>query len=114
MKIINVTTREELDALYEESALTWEGLKTDEKNLNAVHDWLKEHGAIIADVEPTVHIIKGILMNTTYELTENKAYPSDLNIVSITGINQMAIALPKFLVGGRWFDDIVNNNAAAE
>ena len=32
MNIINVTTKEQLDVLYNQSALTWEGLSSDEEN----------------------------------------------------------------------------------
>ena len=46
---------------------------------------------------------------TEAELPGNNRYPDDLNIVSITNINQAKIAIPRFQVGGRWFDDIVNN-----
>lgn len=113
MNIINITTNEQLNALYNQSALTWEGLSSDEENLNAVKNWLKEHGAII-DVEPTFHIISGEFMNEQYDLSGDNAYPEDCTIVSVTDINQMAIVIPRFEVGGRWFDDIVDNNAMRE
>ena len=114
MNIINVTTREQLDALYNQSALTWEGLSADEENLNAVKNWLKEHKAILGDDEPTFHIITGEFMNEQYSLSSSNAYPEDLTIVSVTDINQMEIVIPRFEVGGRWFDDIVDNNARRE
>lgn len=114
MKIINVFTEEQLNELYNESALTWEGLSTSEDNLNAVTEWLKDNNAIIDGVEPTFHITKGRLMNEYYGLTGDNAYQNDLNIVSVTDINQMAIMLERFEVGGRWFDDIVDNNARRE
>lgn len=114
MKIINVSTKLELQALYNESALTWEGLAADEENLNAVENWLNEHGAILKTIEPTFHIITGEMMNTVYGLTGSNAYPSDLTLVSVTDINQMKIIMPRFEVGGRWFDDIVDNNASRE
>ena len=110
MNITNVTTKEQLDALYNQSALTWEGLDSSEENLNAVKEWLSEHKTIIEGTEPKFHIIKGKLMNDTYGLTDDNAYHEDLNIVSITDINQVPIAIPRFEVGGRWFDDIVDNN----
>lgn len=113
MIIINVTTKEQLDALYNQSALTWEGLDTDEENLNAIKDWLEEHKAI-TDKEPTFYIIKGKLMNEQYGLSGDNAYPEDLNIISVTDINQLAITLARFEVAGRWFDDIVDNNAMRE
>ena len=113
MNIINVSTKEQLNALYNESALTWEGLSSDEENLSAVKEWLEEHGAIL-DTEPTFHIIMGELMNEAYGLTGRNAYADDLIIVSVTNINQMAIVIPRFDVGGRWFDDVVDNNVGRE
>ena len=53
-------------------------------------------------------------MNDTYGLTGRNAYSDDLSIVSVTDINQMKVTLPRFEVGGRWFDDIVDNNAMRE
>lgn len=114
MNIINVTTRKQLDALYNQSALTWEGLSADEENLNTVKDWLKEYKAILHDDEPTFHIITGEFMNEQYGLSGNNAYAEDLTIVSVTDINQMAITIPRFEIGGRWFDDVVDNNARRE
>lgn len=114
MNIINVTTKEQLNALYNQSALTWEGLSADDENLNAVRNWLKEHGAILEGTEPTFHIIAGAFMNEQYGLSGNNAYAEDLTIVSVTDINQMAIVIPRFEVGGRWFDDIVDNNTRRE
>lgn len=113
MKTINVTKKEQLDTLYNQSALTWEGLSADEENLEAVFNWLKVNNAITNET-PIVHIISGILMNNTYNLTGDNAYPNDLTIVSITNIDQMKIAIPRFQVGARWFDDIVKNNARRE
>ena len=113
MNIINVTTKEQLNKLYNQSALTWEGLSSDEENLNAVRNWLEEHGAL-THVEPDFHIITGAFMNDAYGLSGDNAYPEDLTLVSVTDINQMAITIPRFEVGGRWFDDIVDNNASRE
>ena len=114
MNIINVTTKKQLNKLYNQSALTWEGLSSDEENLNAVKDWLKEHKAILHNDEPTFHIITGAFMNEQYGLSGDNAYAEDLTLVSVTDINQMAIVIPRFEVGGRWFDDIVDNNARRE
>lgn len=114
MKIINVSTKEQLDELYNESALTWEGLSSDEGNLNAVENWLNQHGAITEGKEPTFHIITGELMNTTYGLTGDNAYSKDLTLVSVTNIDQMKVVFPRFEVGGRWFDDVVDNNVRRE
>lgn len=113
MNVIHVITKEQLDVLYNQSALTWEGLSLDEENLTDVRNWLKEHKAIV-HVEPDFHIIKGKFMNEVYNLTGDNAYPEELNIVSVTDIDQNKIAIPRFKVEGRWFDDIVDNNLRRE
>ena len=114
MKIINTFTKQQLDELYNESALTFEGLDTSTKNLEALMGWLVLHNAIVSGVQPTFHITTGRLMNKYYGLTGDNAYHNDLNLVSVTNIDQMKIAIPRFEVGGRWFDDIVDNNARRE
>lgn len=110
-KITNVTTKEQLDTLYENSAFTMEGLLED--SIPDLMKWLEEHNAIETET-PNVHIIKGKLMNDIYELTGDNAYPDDLTIVSILGINLLAIVYPRFEIGGRWFDDVVDNNLRRE
>lgn len=52
-------------------------------------------------------------MNREYGLTEDNAYPSDVNIISIKledikDVNKVVI--PRFSIGARWFSDIVDNN----
>ena len=113
MNIVNITKKEQLDRLYNQSALTWEGLTPTEENLKDVIAWLDMHGAI-GDKDPIFHIYTGELMNRVYSLTGDNAYPADLTIVSVTEIDQLRIAIPRFQVGGRWFDDIVDNNARRE
>ena len=56
-------------------------------------------------------------MNNKYGLTKDNAYPNDLNIVSIKleDIKEVnRIVVPRFAIGARWFDDIVNNNEVLE
>ena len=50
-------------------------------------------------------------MNNAYGLTGENAYKDELTILSIKLEdieNVAAITLPRFDVGGRWFDDIVD------
>lgn len=105
-----IVNKTELDNLYNQSALTWEGMNADEENLQAITNWLGRNGAISFNATPIFHIITGELMNVTYGLTGDNAYPNNLTLVSVTGIDQMKIAFARFDVGGRWFDDIVDNN----
>lgn len=106
--IENVTTKEQLNKLYGNSALTIEGLTED--SIPDFINWLKEN-TVFTTENPIVYVTKGKIMNTEYNLTDNKAYSEDLTIVSVIDIDTMKIALKRFSVGGRWFDDIVDNNA---
>lgn len=116
MKKILVKTREQLDDLIKDSALTWEGLtmKT-EKDYKQVTDWMRKHGA--NPKTENVYITTGKTMNALEGLTGSNAYPDDLSIVSfkLSEIeNAASLAIPRFNVGGRWMDDIVDNNRSRE
>ena len=103
----NVTTKEQLNKLYNNSAFTIEGLA--EESIVDMIEWLKENTTFNTD-KPVVYITKGYVMNLAYDLNGSNAYNDDLTIVSIIDINPLKIALKRFSVGGRWFDDIVDNN----
>lgn len=106
--IENVTTKEQLDKLYKNSAFTIEGLA--EESVPDMLEWLKENTTFTTE-NPIVYITKGKVMNEEYALKYGKAYAEDLTIVSVIDIDLFKIALKRFSVGGRWFDDIVDNNA---
>lgn len=106
-------TKEQLDYLYGKSALTFEGLRTNSEDLKGMVDWFKECNAL-TDADVTFYITSGKTMNDIYGLTGTNAYPDDLNIVSVVGIDIMKMVLRRFELGGRWFDDIVDNNARRE
>ena len=105
-----VKTPEEFKALYDGSAFTLEGLDLD--TLPDFQKWLEEKCELKEIV--TIHIIKGKEMNNQYELRGFNAYKDDLNIVcvNLTDIkNPGNLILSRFDVGGRWFDDVVDNNS---
>lgn len=104
----NVTTKEQLDKLYYNSAFTIEGLA--EESIKDMIEWLEEHTMFTVD-EPIVYVTKGNVMNEMYGLCDSNAYNDNLTIVSVIDIDSLKIALKRFTVGGRWFDDIVDNNA---
>ena len=67
--------------------------------------------------DEVVYIITGKFMNDSYGLTESNAYPNDLTIQAIPlniVENAAALVIARFEIGGRWFDDIVANNARRE
>ena len=113
MNKIEIKTKEQLDELEQDSALTWEGLDTSDGSLKEMFDWIKKY----TEVTENVYIISGALMNVTYGLTGTNAYPKDLHIVSVKLSDMkepMKVAIPRLQVGGRWFDDIVDNNRRRE
>lgn len=116
MKTINVEvkTREQLDGL--KSAITLEGLSLGPDGSEAFADWC--HGfAKFKDPVPKCYVTKGGTMNRLLGLTGTNAYPDDLNIVSfgLDGFEDwQKLVMPRFEIGSRWLDDIVENNLRRE
>ena len=105
---IMVTDRDKLLELYNDSALTLEGLAED--SIPDFVEWIKKFTPLKTE---DVYIIKGGIMNMAYNLTGTNAYANDLTIVCVKLSDMedaMKIVLPRFEIGGRWFDDVVDNN----
>ena len=100
MEIIKVETKEQLKALNDCSAMTWEGLR--EEDFGTALDMCGAEGA-------KGYVTKGKVMNEICRLTGDNAYPDDLNIFSIDKYKGLAI-----MFGARWMDDIISNNADRE
>lgn len=99
-----------LDSFYEGSALTLEGLDLD--SLGDYANYLEKACGLKDNA--VFHVIKGSYMNAIYGLFGSNAYPADLDIVVIHLDNlekPNAIFIKRFEFGGRWFDDVVDNNA---
>lgn len=105
--IENVTTKAQLDKLYNNSAFTIEGLA--DESIGDLVAWLEENTTFTTN-ELIVYVTKGNVMNELYDLHGDNAYDNDLTIVSVIDIDLVKVALKRFSVGGRWFDDIVDNN----
>ena len=116
MKVLELKTKEELDNLYNQSALTVIGLEISDDMFNQFTNWLIEKNALLDNKELVFYIIKGQTMNEIYQLTNNNAYPNDLNIVSFDNDALIIsnLIIKRFEIGGKWFDDIVDNNALRE
>ena len=100
MEIIKVETKEQLKALNDCSAMTWEGLR--EEDFGAALDMCGAEGA-------KGYVTKGKVMNEICHLTGDNAYPDDLTIFSIDKFEGLA-----FMFGARWMDDILSSNADRE
>lgn len=110
MNKIFVKTFKELETLG--SALTMEGLI--DEAIPDFLNWIKKYTPILKE---DVYITKGAIMNKVLNLTGDNAYPDDLTIVSVRledMQNSMAVAMPRFAIGARWLDDIINNNLMRE
>lgn len=108
---IEVKNKEQLDRLYNSSALTLLGLDDTDKELQSFAKWIKNLSEIANPLN--MYIIKGKLMNEEYGLTEKNRYPDNFPIVCVNleEIKQPEkIIIPRFKIGGRWFDDVVNND----
>ena len=115
MNTIKVETKEQLDALYEDWSLTVEGLEPDGKNLKELLDWVRELTPLKRE---DVYTIEGRVMNREYGLTGTNAYPDEGCTLVCVKLADMEhpnkVARPRFSIGGRWFYDIVENNARRE
>jgi len=108
---ILVKDKEQLDELYNSSAFTLIGLESSDESIKGLIDWIKEYSEVSNPLN--VYITSGGTMNKEYNLSGENMYKNNLTIVSIKNqdIKQlMRIVVPRFEIGGRWFDDIVNND----
>jgi len=115
MRKIAVQDRATLDELYRDSAFTIEGLSADDESLGELAEWV---GHLTAFRREDFYIIEGGTMNREYGLTGDNAYPATnctLVCIKLSDLEKpMALTIPRFQVGGRWFDDVVDNNARRE
>lgn len=98
------------------SALTFEGFAMTPENITFLDKWFTDNGATWNEPK-NLYTITGQQMNDKYHLTGDNAYPADLTIACIKLgdiTNYSNIIIPRFQIGGRWFDDIVSNNADRE
>ena len=113
-KIVEVKTKQQLDALYDECAFTIEGLWI--SDIGVLLDWILKYTLFKSDIV-TVYVTYGEVMNRHYKLTGENSYSDDVYIVSIKNsamTNVNAVAVPRFQIGARWFNDIVDNKLYRE
>lgn len=91
----------------DKSMFTFEGLDiTDKKGLKEMEKLFRENGYDKKDF--LMYVLSGKQMNEYFGLTDENAYPEDLNIVVIPDFYNIGI---KVGLGARWFDDIVASNS---
>ena len=113
MKFVTLTddqAKEKFESFYNNSDLTISGMIPEEAQLYV--DYFKDHTGVKEDA--TSYIYSGKAVNDYYNLSGDNRYPDDLHFFTIPNESFESIAaitIPRFQVGGRWFDDIVDNNA---
>lgn len=100
MEFKEVKTIKELKYLYDNWAMTWEGLR--EEDFQVALDTCGAEDA-------KGYLVKGKTMNELCHLTDDNAYPEDLNIFAIYPFKGLAM-----MYGARWMYDIIDNNAHRE
>jgi len=112
IETIHIFSAEDLKELYDDSALTMTGLK-----LESIPDfvgWVENYTKLL---RKKVYVVSGKVMNSYCGNTGDNCYADDLNLVAIK-LSDIAdytkIVLPRFEIGGRWFDDVVDNNRRRE
>lgn len=106
IKIVRVTTKEQLEELRNISIFTWTGMSDNEQNLEAIYEDFKNSPRYGKDTI-TFYIFKGKLMNESYNLKGTNRYPDDLPFVSVKDFYN---PLAKIELGARWLDDIIDND----
>ena len=109
---VKKATLNDLDRFYSNSSLTLFGLSKE-----SIKDWMEYMSDFIVTDKVAIYTYSGKMMNDKYSLRGNVAYPDDLTNFSfdtnlVFGGNIGEVAIDRFNYGGRWFDDIVDNNEA--
>lgn len=114
MEILKVDSKKKCEELRKSSAFTIEGLETSNDSLGGLRDWINTYTLLKNE---RFHVISGCDMNQWYKLSGDNAYPDNLDIVCIKleDIEDVSkIVMPRFAIGGRWLDDVIDNNLRRE
>lgn len=114
-KLVTIKSREDyklFDSLYTSSAYTITGVGGN------ITDWMEGITEALQKnkigTPQCFFTFTGAQMNERYSLRDKIAYPDDLHFLAfpLNGLNVDKLALFKLAQHDRWFDDIVDNNAA--
>ena len=110
MNFVKLENSDKFEEFENGSALTFTGIIPEEAQEYV--DYFKDYSEVDETVD--AYIFEGKLMNEHYNLAGNVRYKNDLHflVVPLDAFkNVEKVALERFQIGGRWFDDIVANNA---
>ena len=107
VKVPEGRVEEFLTMFTENSCFTIEGLDLKDKESNKLME-RDFRAAGFTEKDFIVYVLKGSTMNDYYGLTDSNAYNPELTIAVIPNFYNPIF---KLVVGARWFDDIIANNA---
>lgn len=119
MNIINVISKDILEALRSDSSFT---IVTDKELSSSTQflNWfiyrIKEASSVPSE---ELYIINGTFVNNAYGLTGNNAYNNDAVLISVklpdtNEYDPVNLAAIKRELSGRWLDDIISNKIRNE
>lgn len=119
MKIVLAEADEQkIKELERNSAFTWEGMTLDTENLDAIAGIFLQEQLVPPETDAiTGYIWYGRTMNRLYQLHGENQYPDDLPFLSFDNqcfCGSGNLHVFRLMVGARWLDDIVRNNALNE
>lgn len=105
---LKYATEQDIKDMYDRSEWTWEGMTTDEDNLDAIAQFIELNAPKVPQPY-TFWTWTGDTFNKMYDLTGNNAYPDDLIFLAVDNLYEPLYPILKMRVGARWLDDIVDN-----
>lgn len=110
--------KDKIKELENSSAFTLEGMMLDKENLDGIAETFIEEELVKPDTKEIVgYFWYGNLMNDVYNLHGENRYSDDLPFLcfdNTTFDGNGNLNVFKMMVGARWLDDIVANNAIRE
>ena len=106
----DVTTKDEIKELKENSAFTFEGIVVDSETLDQIYELLHNQFNVLSDKDIEIYKFSGFDLKEAFP--EISDYPNDIILVSIpleAFVNVGRASIVKLQIGARWLDDIVDN-----
>lgn len=111
---LDEANRKNFKEMYNKSMLTFPGIASTTNNYEAICDFLEECDALPSQGVPEFYIFEGKDMNDCFKLSGDNAYQDDVSFIAVDNISPMMVAVSRLRVGGRWFDDIADNDVRHE
>ena len=107
----NVTTKEDIKELKENSAFTFENVYIGSETLDQIYELLHDQFNVLSDKDIEIYKFSGFDLKEAFpEISDD--YSDDIILVSIpleAFVSIGGASMVKMQIGARWLDDIVDN-----